>query len=109
MTMVSIIVDEDVVLPLYQWLAADPDVQQNTTLSFGNGRSGEMSALDVINVVLGNTIAFSSLVVAIASWRDSRRDAPKVEIEGDGVRVSIVDDSPETIRNVIAALSKDDR
>lgn len=107
MTTVRVVVGEDAVLPLYQWLAADPDVQHNTTLSFGNPQQGDMGALDVINVVLSNTIAFSGLVVAIASWRDSRRGAPGVEIEKDGVRVSVADGSPETIRAVIDALSEE--
>lgn len=109
MTRVRIGVDDDALLPLYRWLAEDPDVRRDTTLSLsGEQRPDEMSgALEVINVVLSNTIAFSSLVVAVAAWRGSRVGAPPVEIEKDGVRVTINDDSPETIRRVVAALSKE--
>ena len=102
-------VDGDSVLPLYRWLAEDPDVRRDTTLSLsGEQRPDEMGgALEVINVVLSNTIAFSGLVVAIAAWWGSRKGAPVVEIERDGVRVTIHDDSPETIRQVVEALSRD--
>jgi hypothetical protein len=111
MTRVRIGVDEDAVLPLYRWLTEDPDVRRDTSLSLsGEQRPGEMSgALEVINVVLSNTIAFSSLVVAIAAWRESRRGAPPVEIERDGVRVTVHDGSPETVRRVVEALSEESR
>lgn len=98
-------VDEDSVLALYRWLAEDSDVRRDTTLSMAGGRPGDMGGLEVINVVLSNTIAFSGLVVAIASWWGSRKGAPPVEIERDGVRVIVNDDSPETVRRVIEALS----
>jgi len=109
MTSVRIGVKDDALLPLYRWLGEDPDVQRDTTLSLsGEQRPDEMSdTLDVINVVLSNTIAFSSLVTAIVAWLGTQRDAPPVQIERDGVRVTINDDSPETIRRVIEALSQE--
>lgn len=100
-------VDEDSVPALYRWLAEDSDVRRDTTLSLAGGEPGDMGGLEVINVVLSNTIAFSSLVVAIASWWGSRKSAPAVEIESGGVRVIVNDDSPETVRRVIEALSAD--
>lgn len=108
MTEVRIGVDEGSVLALYQWLAEDSDVRRNTALSLAHGgRPGDMGGLEVINVVVSNVIAFSGLVVAITSWWGSRTNAPPVEIERDGVRVIVNDDSPETIQRVIEALSAD--
>lgn len=68
MTQVRIGVDEDSVLALYRWLAEDGEVRRDTTLSLAGGGWGDMGGVEVINVVVSNTIAFSGLVVAIASW-----------------------------------------
>lgn len=109
MTRVQIGVDDTSALPLYRWLTDDPDVRRDATLSFASGQPGDMGgALEVINVVLSNTIALSSLVLAIATWRGSRRNSPTVEIERDGVRVMINEDSPEAIQRVLKALSAQD-
>jgi hypothetical protein len=107
MTRVCIDVDEDSRLPLYRWLIDDPDVRRDATVSLAGGQRENMGALDVINVVLSNTIAFSGLVVAIASWRGVRRDPPQVQIERDGVRVTVNDASAETLRRVIEAFSSE--
>lgn len=47
------------------------------------------STLEVVNVVLSNAIAFSSLLVAIASWRSSRPKPTKIKVERNGVEVPL--------------------
>ena len=96
---------------LYRWLAQDPDVRRDAKVTIvpapAPPQPGEMScALEVVNVVLGNAIALSSLVVAVASWIGSRKSAssPVVRIEREGVSVTISADSPEAIRNVLREL-----
>lgn len=96
---------------LYRWLAQDPDVRRDAKVTIvpapAPPQPGGMScALEVVNVVLGNAIALSSLVVAVASWIGSRKSAssPVVRIEREGVSVTISADSPEAIRNVLREL-----
>jgi hypothetical protein len=94
---------------LYRWLAQDPDVRRDAKVTIvpAPSRPGGMSGgLEVVNVVLSNTIALSSLVVAVASWIGSRRapSRPVVRIERDGVSVTISADSPEAIRDVLREL-----
>jgi predicted dehydrogenase len=96
---------------LYRWLTVDPQVVPDTTVSLAPEPAppgaGEMGALEVVNVVLGNGVALGSLVVAVCSWRESRSRPPTVRIERDDVSVVIEDASPETVRRVIEALTDD--
>ncbi|NEA29646.1 hypothetical protein G3I70_45165 [Actinomadura bangladeshensis] len=94
---------------LYRWLAQDPDVRRDAEVTIvpAPARPGDMGgSLEVVNVVLSNAIAFSSLVVAVAAWIGSRRSSagPVVRIERDGVAVTISADSPEAVREVLRAL-----
>ena len=93
---------------LHQWLVQDPDVTRWSTVSLeaGGNVPGEMGPVfDVVTVVLSNSIALGSLIVAYLSWRDSRPRPPTVSIERDGVVVSLAGSSPETVSRVIEALS----
>lgn len=94
---------------LYRWLAQDPDVRRDAEVTIvpAPARPGDMGgSLEVVNVVLSNAIAFSSLVVAVAAWIGSRRSSsgPVVRIERDGAAVTISADSPEAVREVLRAL-----
>jgi hypothetical protein len=93
---------------LYRWLALDPQVRQETTMSItatppGAGEMG--GALEVINVILSNSIAVGGLLVAVSSWRKSRPRPPTTRIERDGFSITIEDASPETVRRVLDALT----
>ncbi|MGW0767581.1 effector-associated constant component EACC1 [Streptomyces sp. NPDC002676] len=102
----------DELTSLHRWLIQDPDVTHHATLELGervtDGPTGEMSgALEVLNIVLGDAVALGNLLVAIGTWRDTRRRAPEVRIQraGTTVTVTVSGDDPETARAVIAALS----
>lgn len=84
-----ITVDESAANSLYRWLSADPELSRNAELSVGseNEPGGMGVSLDVVNVVLSNAISFSSLMVAVASWRGSRPTQPVVRVERDGIEV----------------------
>lgn len=92
---------------LFRWLAQDPDVRRDAEVAIGSsaGRPGDMGgALEVLNIVLSNSIALGSLIVAVGSWLGSRAKGTAVHIERNGVQVTIHDDSPETLRRVLDAL-----
>lgn len=93
---------------LYRWVSQDPDVRRDAKVTGvpAQAQPGDMGgALELVNVVLSNSIALSSLVVAVASWIGSRRASPPaVRIEYEGVSVTIDADSPEAIEAALRAL-----
>jgi len=67
-------------------------------LGEASARSREyQSAIDVVNVVLGNTIAAANLLLAYQSWRQMRPKAPPLVVTVDDVTVTVPDASPESL------------
>ncbi|WP_229711693.1 effector-associated constant component EACC1 [Streptomyces daqingensis] len=96
---------------LYRWLVADAELRGLTemTVTSAESRQGDMGgALEVVNVVLSNTIALSSLLVSVAAWRGSRPRPPEVRIERNGATVTVRDASPEMAERILRALDTDD-
>ncbi|WP_405901874.1 hypothetical protein OG696_40665 [Streptomyces sp. NBC_00656] len=61
--------------------------------------------LEVINVVLSNSIALGSLLTTLVAWRSSRPSPPPtVRIEVNGALVTLNTDDPEVIRSLIETL-----
>ncbi|MFL4905086.1 effector-associated constant component EACC1 [Streptomyces sp. MMS24-I2-30] len=91
---------------LQRWLAADPELRGEVTFAPTSGAAapGTMggASLDVINVVVSNSLALGSLLVALAGWRSSRPRPPQITLERDGVVVTVHDASPETVEQVLA-------
>ncbi|GGZ76258.1 effector-associated constant component EACC1 [Streptomyces bluensis] len=91
---------------LQRWLAVDPELRGGVTIAppSGAAAAGTMGGggLDVINVVVSNSIALGSLLVALAGWRSSRPRPPQITLERDGVVVTVHDASPETVEQVLA-------
>jgi Effector Associated Constant Component 1 len=97
---------------LLRWLRSDP-VAAHTELGVlpaGHGRS-EMGVADVVQAVLDDVSGLGSLVVAVAAWRDARRQgrgraaAPTVQIQYGGVTVEVTDGSPAEVRRIVDALT----
>ncbi|MEV0318291.1 hypothetical protein ACIBKX_08510 [Streptomyces sp. NPDC050658] len=89
---------------LYRWLMAEPELRGSASLSTGAERSapGHMGdGLELVNVVLANSIALGSLITAVAAWRGSRPRPPQVRLERDGVVVTLRDDSPEQVERIL--------
>jgi hypothetical protein len=65
--------------------------------------------LEVVNVVLSNSIALGSLLTTLVAWRSSRPSPPPaVRIEVNGVPVTVNTDDPEVIRSLIDTLRRAD-
>lgn len=94
---------------LYRWLAQDQDVRRDISFSLGGDGPPEAlgNALDVINVVLSNTMAFGSLITSIAAWRGARQKPAKVVIERGDVRVLLETDSPQEVARLVKMLEED--
>ncbi|MFE7182610.1 effector-associated constant component EACC1 [Streptomyces erythrochromogenes] len=92
---------------LYDWLRRDGELRRVATVSRVTGHApGTMGALDVIDVVVGQGIAAVNLGVAYATWRAARRTAPGlvVTLPGGTVTVTVIDDGPEALERILAAL-----
>lgn len=78
---------------LYRWLTDDPELQGSTRIDFaaaGGGELGRMGAsLDVINVLLSNSIALAGLIVSYRAWRDSRSKPERIRVEVGGVALRL--------------------
>jgi len=99
----------DCVMSLYRWLIVDPELRGIADVTAAPHEiQGEMGgALDVISVALGNTIAVANLLVAVAAWRGSRPNPPRVQLERNGRTVTVQGDSPEALAEVLRAFSDD--
>lgn len=89
---------------LRRWLMAEPELRSHAVVSVKPAaqEQGLMGgALDVVNVVLSNSIALGSLITAVAAWRGSRPRAPQITLERDGSVVTLYDSSPELVDRIL--------
>lgn len=95
---------------LHRWLARDSDLAGiEHELAADKAEPGSMggSAWEVINVVLSNTIALSTLLLTVANWRASRSERVEVRIEYAGAVVTVAANSPEDVQRMVDALTAD--
>ncbi|HEY0640253.1 MAG TPA: hypothetical protein VGD67_21700 [Pseudonocardiaceae bacterium] len=91
---------------LYGWLRKDTDVARSGKLSArSTGTSGEMGALDVIDVVLSNTTGIAALAVGYATWRRSSSGRPRTTFTSGRTSVTVEGGSDDDIRRIIDTLS----
>lgn len=92
---------------LVAWLRNEPDISHGADIAMtgppsGPDRMGPM--LDVIQLTLDSGFQLASLVVAIAAWRQTQPQQPRVIIRHGDVEVAIAGDDPQTITRIVAAL-----
>lgn len=93
---------------LYRWLVDEPELrgQAGVSLEAEPSEPGQMGGgLELVNVVLSNSIALGSLVTAVATWRGSRPRPPQIRLERDGVVVTLQDGSPEAVEQILRVWS----
>ncbi|GAA3829816.1 hypothetical protein GCM10022403_073820 [Streptomyces coacervatus] len=76
---------------LQRWLLRDPDTADATfDLRGRHEQPGAMGGgLELIDVVLSNSVGLGGLILAVANWRQSRANAPSVQVEHEGVTVTV--------------------
>lgn len=98
-------------LSLQGWLRADPMVRRSTVMEVGGSvpGPGEMgTGLDVLGLVTGNGWSAASFVLAVAAWRQSRPQRPRVEIRRGDTVIVLTDCSQEEIERATRALAAAD-
>ncbi|MDX3056072.1 hypothetical protein PV394_13145 [Streptomyces sp. NE06-03E] len=93
---------------LLRWLHQDEELRGRARVSVRAadtpGAMGGVS-LDILDVVLSNSIALMSLAATVLAWRSSRpAPAPDVQFEVNGVSVTVNTNDPETVRSLIETL-----
>ncbi|MFJ9105634.1 hypothetical protein ACIRJM_45125 [Streptomyces sp. NPDC102405] len=87
---------------LYDWLRQESKIRKTAKLSMGSfeapvpGAQGPL--LDLVSLVVGSGFSAASLVVSIATWRDTRPQSPTVTVERDGITVTVGGSLEETQR-----------
>jgi hypothetical protein len=98
---------------LLRWLHEERNLRGQARVFMGGAQSqspgGMGFPLEVVNVVLSNSIALGSLLTTLVAWRSSRPSPPPaVRIEVNGVPVTLNTDDPEVIRSLIETLRSTD-
>ena len=67
---------------LHRWLRREQAVRVEGELARGTEPDPEAmgTLLDVLTLIIGSGLSAGQLALAVASWRDARRPAPKVTI-----------------------------
>jgi Effector Associated Constant Component 1 len=92
----------------FRWLTRDREMRRHAEVSLADaGSAGEMGALDLINVVLTQSVGLLSLAVAYAGWRDSRVKAPQITVTVGGTTIVLADESAASMQRKLQALLDD--
>jgi hypothetical protein len=95
---------------LRDWIVCEDDLRTNANISMHTAppSCNEMGGdLSLIELVLGAGFNMASLVVAIASWRETRRSKPTIEVQVNE-RIVILESSDQcAIEAAIRQLGSD--
>jgi hypothetical protein len=88
---------------LYEWLSEDSDMVRAADVAMGSTPgTGQMGALDILNVALPNMVALGTLVSTYAMWRKGRQETADITISINGGSISVRNASPETLGRILA-------
>ncbi|GIG86939.1 effector-associated constant component EACC1 [Plantactinospora endophytica] len=88
---------------LFRWLRETDEVARAANLEMSQSANiGRMGALEIINVTLTNTIAFSAVVMSYAAWRKAHGEMAEVTFDINGVSVTVNNASPDTVQRLLA-------
>ncbi|EPD58866.1 MULTISPECIES: effector-associated constant component EACC1 [Streptomyces] len=95
-----------IALDLYRWLRQDPEVRHRTPVTRGTARPGDgtMGAVEVIDLVLGQTFTALNLALAYAAWRTARPSGTPVTITAEGRSITVTGADEETVARIAAHL-----
>ncbi|WP_433530501.1 effector-associated constant component EACC1 [Micromonospora sp. CA-263727] len=92
---------------LARWLTRDSSItpRAGVALDQADGVDDMGGVIEVISLVVSSAIGLGSLVVSVASWRDSRPKPGRVRFRlPDGSLVEVVEDGEAVIHDLAAAV-----
>ncbi|MFG2644543.1 hypothetical protein ACGFYP_26650 [Streptomyces sp. NPDC048370] len=104
---VRVSAEDDELRSLHQWLRTDADIRRSSSLSLQEQRPapGQMGGLlDVIQLVTDNGWSAASFVVALAAWKRTRPQDPRIEIRRGDTVIVLTQCSEDEINRAIQAL-----
>ena len=102
--------DTDELRSLREWLGNEAEVRNRAKIStsFAPPASGEMGLdLEVLKLALETGFNIASLVMSVASWRETRRTKPTVEFHDSRRIVILSSSSMNAIEAAIRELDED--
>ncbi|MFK0259310.1 hypothetical protein [Streptomyces sp. NPDC090445] len=93
----------------FRWLRSEDEPPGELRLAARRAPGSMSGGLDVINVVLTQSVALGNLALAYAGWRRARRSRAAVTFTraSDGLSVTVEDGSEETVQRLVQALTPD--
>ncbi|MFF5899713.1 hypothetical protein ACFY8O_27820 [Streptomyces argenteolus] len=76
--------DEESLLDLQDWLAADPGTARVRVAPVGGGGGPTMNVLEAVDVILGNGVDLANFALAYATWRSVKQDESPARADGEG-------------------------
>jgi hypothetical protein len=103
--------DVDALIELEHWLAHDSHFPApGRQAQPGRPADGALgTTTDVLQLIVGNAIALSALLVSIAQWRASRPHPPEIRVcahRPDGATVTIESTDPEALAAAVRELGE---
>ncbi|MER6913460.1 hypothetical protein ABT354_17480 [Streptomyces sp. NPDC000594] len=94
------------VADLHRWLRRDDTVRRDMDIRLAHRTlPGAMGTVDLIDLIVGQSVAVLNLALSYAAWRAARRTAPAVTLTVDGVSLTLSGASDDEVRRMVALLS----
>ncbi|GLF93168.1 effector-associated constant component EACC1 [Streptomyces yaizuensis] len=94
------------VADLHRWLRLDDEVRRDTRIRLTHRPApGTMGTVDIIDLVVGQSVAVLNLALSYAAWRAARRTAPPVTLTTPGATVTLTGASDDEIRRLVHLLN----
>ncbi|WP_430788786.1 effector-associated constant component EACC1 [Actinoplanes sp. G11-F43] len=99
--------DDPSLFRLARWLEEDG---HHVSARSSGSRPGAQSPLDLIDVVVSNTMALGSLLVSYATWRAAKPhpENPRFTFRRGDVEISLENPTDEEIKRAVEALSDEE-
>lgn len=109
---ISIAADDDgtALTDLHRRLTQDDDLRRHARPRLRPTRQtgGSLGSVEVVEPIIGQTIALANLAVAYATWRRSRTTRAPVTITANGISLTVHDGSEESVRQITELLRSKD-
>ncbi|MEV5411145.1 hypothetical protein AB0K60_20185 [Thermopolyspora sp. NPDC052614] len=96
---------------LYEWLLGEQNLRRDIDirLTYKEPAPGEMGdTLDFISLLVTSALAWPGFTAALAQWRQTRRNRPKITIERGDTTITLSDADTDLVVNILDAVKDHD-